>query len=205
MPEGPGLGSQPEQWDGRTYYGRSQLKQAPFNNFLVGTYVFLAGLSGGAQLLATVIDLARGRAAEPAIRRGRYLSLLAPILGSACLIFDLHTPRRFYNMLRIFKPTSPMSIGSWILVAFGSLGTVTAGAQFLADRVRGFGWLRTFAKATQLPAAAAGMGLATYTASLFSATSTPLWAVAPKKSRDTLRRLVHRVRGDGHWPWRRAQ
>ena len=73
MPEGPGLGSQPEQWDGRTYYGRSQLKQAPFNNFLVGTYVFLAGLSGGAQLLATVIDLARGRAAEPAIRRGRYL------------------------------------------------------------------------------------------------------------------------------------
>ena len=49
-------------WDGRTYYGSRQLKPAPFNNGLVGSYVFLAGLSGAAQLLATMLDLGCGRA-----------------------------------------------------------------------------------------------------------------------------------------------
>ena len=56
-----------ESWDGRTYYGRPQLKPAPFNNWLVGSYVFLAGLSGGAQLLSTVLDL---RAAATAAADG---------------------------------------------------------------------------------------------------------------------------------------
>ena len=170
-----------ESWDGRSYYGRRQLKPAPFNRALVGSYVFLAGLSGGAQLLASALDLARGREAEPTVRRGRYLSLLAPVLGSVCLILDLHTPRRFYNMLRVFKPTSPMSLGSWILVTFGGLSAVTAGAQFIADRAPGFGWLRWLARAGALPAAVAGTGMGTYTASLLSATSTPLWAAAPKR------------------------
>ncbi len=169
-----------EGWDGTTYYGREQVKAAPFNNWMVGGYIFIAGLSGGAMLLSTLLDLARGRAAAPAARRGRYLSVLAPTLGTALLISDLHTPRRFYNMLRLFKATSPMSIGSWILVAFGVFSTATAGAQFVASRVAGLGWLRWIARAAQVPAAVTGAGIATYTASLLSATSTPLWAAAPR-------------------------
>ena len=61
MPQGSDLGGDRESWDGRSYYGRRQLKPAPFNRALVGSYVFLAGLSGGAQLLASALDLARGR------------------------------------------------------------------------------------------------------------------------------------------------
>ena len=204
MPEGPGLRRERARWDGRTYYGRPSSSRLHSIISWSAPMFFSPGLSGGAQLLATVIDLARGRVAEPAIRRGRYLSLLAPVLGSACLIFDLHTPRRFYNMLRIFKPTSPMSIGSWILVAFGSLGTATAGAQFLADRVRSFGWLRTFAKATQLPAAAAGWVCNLHGVAVLRDQHAALGR-RTEESRDTLRRHVHRIRGDGHWPWRRAQ
>jgi formate-dependent nitrite reductase membrane component NrfD len=181
MPEGRDLVGGVESWDGRSYYGRRQLKPAPFNRVLVGTYVFLAGLSGGTQLLATTLDLARGREAEPTVRRGRYLSLLAPVFGSVGLILDLHMPRRFYNMLRVFKPTSPMSIGSWILVTFSGLSAVTAGAQFVADRASGLGWLHRLARVGALPAAVAGMGMGTYTASLLAATSTPLWAAAPKR------------------------
>src|SRR6478672_6377769 len=116
MPEGIDLAHDRKEWDGRTYYGRPQLKAAPFNSALVGGYVFLAGLSGGAQLLATLLDVTRGAAAASVVRSGRLISLLAPTLGSALLISDLHTPRRFYNMLRVFKRTSPMSIGTWILM-----------------------------------------------------------------------------------------
>jgi protein NrfD len=164
-------------WDGRTYYGRPQLKSAPFNNWLVGTYVFLAGLSGTAQLLATVIDLGCGRKAETTVRRGRLLSLLVPTLGTLCLILDLHTPKRFYNMLRVVKATSPMSLGSWALVGFSGASTLTAVLHLASERVHALRWTRSIARAAQLPAALAGGFLATYTAALFSATSTPRWAV----------------------------
>jgi formate-dependent nitrite reductase membrane component NrfD len=156
-----------------TYYGRPQLKPAPFDKYLVGGYVFLAGLSGKAQLLGALLDLTRGHAVRGVVRRARALALLAPTIGSVLLIADLHTPARFYNMFRVFKRTSPMSVGTWILTAFSGFSVLT----FLADRVP---WLRGLARAAQVPAAAAGAGLGTYTAALFSSTSSPLWAAAPR-------------------------
>ncbi len=169
-----------QQWDGRTYYGRSQLKPAPFKKLLVGGYVFLAGLSGGSQLLSTLLALTRGTAARMVVRRGRLLAMLAPTVGSALLIADLHTPQRFYNMLRIVKRSSPMSIGTWILMTFSVFSGLTTALQLLADRLRSVRWLGAAATVTQVPAAMAGAGLGTYTASLLSATSTPLWAAAPR-------------------------
>jgi protein NrfD len=171
MPDDAGVSREPHRWDGGTYYGREQVKAAPFNNWYVGGYIFLAGLSGGAALLSTVLDLTRGSAARRTVRRARFLSLLGPTIGTVALISDLHTPKRFYNMMRLFKSTSPMSIGSWILVAFANFSVLTAVAEFLG--------LRRAASATQLPLAVSGAGLGTYTASLLSATSTPLWAAAP--------------------------
>lgn len=180
MPEGIDPGGEHGGWTGRTYYGRPQVKPAPFENSVVGTYVFLAGLSGAAQLLSTLLDVSRGRPARHTVRRGRLLSMLAPTIGSVCLIYDLHTPQRFYNMLRVAKGTSPMSIGTWILMSFTASAGATAGMQLVSDAVPGFRWLRRLARVTQVPAAIAGAGLSTYTASLLSATSTPLWAAAPK-------------------------
>ena len=168
------------KWDGPTYYGRPQLKAAPFNNWVVGGYIFLAGLSGAGSLIATIADLAGDVRSADTVRRGRYLSLLAPTLGSALLVYDLHTPKRFYNMLRIAKATSPMSIGTWILMTFSGFAGVTAFAQFVADCAPRLAWLRRLARVSQVPAAVAGAGLGTYTASLLSATSTPLWAAAPQ-------------------------
>ncbi len=168
------------EWAGPTYYGRSQLKAAPFNNWVVGGYVALAGLSGTSALIAAVADMAEGRAAEATVRHGRYLSLAAPTIGSLLLIWDLHTPKRFYNMFRVAKGTSPMSIGTWILTVFSGFAMATAALQLLADRAPRFTWARRLARGTQIPAAIAGAGLGTYTAALLSATSTPLWAAAPR-------------------------
>lgn len=166
------------KWKGPTYYGRSQLKPAPFNAWVVGGYVALAGLSGTAAWIAAVADGAQGRAAANTVRRGRYLSLLAPVLGSMLLVWDLHTPKRFYNMFRVAKGTSPMSIGTWVLTSFSIFAFGTAALQALSDR--GAQWARRLARATQVPAAMAGAGLGSYTAALLSATSTPLWAAAPR-------------------------
>lgn len=168
------------RWRGPTYYGRSQLKAAPFENWVVGGYMFLAGLSGASAILSTAADLGQRRDARGVVRRGRYLALLASTLGPVLLIWDLHTPKRFYNMLRVAKGTSPMSIGTWILMSFSAFAGISAAAQFVSDRVPGLHWLRGLARASAVPAAATGAGLSTYTASLLSATSTPLWAAAPQ-------------------------
>jgi formate-dependent nitrite reductase membrane component NrfD len=180
--EPPSVHGRPNQagWTGPTYYGRPQLKASPFENPVVGGYIFLAGLSGSASAIAALADIRQGSAAAPLVRRGRYLALLAPVLGAPLLIYDLHTPKRFYNMLRVAKHTSPMSIGTWILMGFTGAAGLTAAAQLGTDlwpRARG---LNGLARAAQVPAALTGLGLSTYTASLLSATSTPLWAAAPR-------------------------
>jgi len=169
-----------KEWRGETYYQRPALKPAPFNNWVVGGYVFIAGLSGTASILAALADLTRPPRAAGLVRRGRYLPLLAPTVGAALLIWDLHTPQRFYNMFRVAKATSPMSIGTWILSGFSLASFASAGLQFLADRGRGRTGLRRAALAANLPAAALGAGMGTYTAALLAATSTPLWAAAPR-------------------------
>ncbi|MGY2049817.1 NrfD/PsrC family molybdoenzyme membrane anchor subunit [Methylobacterium sp. JK268] len=169
-----------EAWDGPTYYGRAQLKTAPFENAVVGGYIFLAGLSGSSAILAALAEATQGAEAGPMARRARYTALLAPTIGSALLIYDLHTPSRFYNMLRVAKSTSPMSIGTWILMGFSGCAGLSAAAQFAADRGIAPGAMRGLARAAGVPAALFGAGLSTYTAALLSATSTPLWAAAPR-------------------------
>ena len=98
-------------------------------------------------------------------------TLISPVL----LIADLKTPSRFYNMLRIYRGTSPMSIGSWTLSVFGMTTGLAALGQLVADV---FGWRRGrgLARWAGVPAAISGALMATYTGSLLSATSTPLWA-----------------------------
>ena len=166
-------------YDGRTYYGRRQLKPWPFEPEVVGGYIFLAGLSGSAQILATVAAATGRPDLAGVVRRGRYLSLLAPTLGSVLLVYDLHTPKRFYNMLRVAKATSPMSIGTWVLMSFSAFATAAAAGQAGADLWPKQTWMRRVSSVAGVPAALAGSGLCTYTAALLSATSTPIWAAAP--------------------------
>ncbi len=159
-----------------TYYDQPQLKPSVYG-WRVALYMFVAGLSGGSQLLATAADLAGGERSRGLVRRGRALALLAVAAGPPLLIADLHYPRRFYNMLRIFRPTSPMSIGTYVLSSFSLFSLVTAGAEYLGGDN---GVRRTVARGAQFPAALAGAGMTTYTAALLAATSTPYWAAAPR-------------------------
>lgn len=93
----------------------------PVWEFLIVNYLFLGGLSAGlyfASALATWIQ-EDGRSAYPRI--ARWGALLAPwpvTLGSALLVLDLGKPLRFWKIFFHFKWRSPMSIGSWLLVAF---------------------------------------------------------------------------------------
>jgi protein NrfD len=143
---------------------------------------FVAGVGGSVQIIASAADLVGDPALAPIVRNGRYIALGATVLGGPLLIIDLHTPQRWYNMLRIFRKTSPMSIGTWVPMSFGSLSVALAAVQFAADRGRPPSRTeQTTIKLLQIPAALTGMAMSTYTGALLSATSTPFWAAAPRR------------------------
>ena len=165
-----------------SYYGRPVVKPAPWGHE-VAAYLFLGGVAGGSGLLAAGAQLT-GRTK---LRRNTRLSaLIAVALGAAALVKDLGRPERFINMMRTFKLTSPMSIGSWILSSFSAGIGVAAVSEI--DRMTGeripLGPLRPVLRAVEGPA---GLGaavlappLAVYTAVLLTDTATPTWNAAYK-------------------------
>jgi formate-dependent nitrite reductase membrane component NrfD len=173
----PAAGTQ-RPYQGENYYEQPALKPGHYR-WLIVTYLWLGGMSGAAALLAAVADLAGSPADQVVVRYGRYLALLGASVGPILLILDLHTPQRFVNMLRIFRRTSPMSIGSWTLVTFGTLSGLAAAAQPLHDFA---GWEAAigFGTIVGVLAGLAGMVMACYTGTLLAATSVPLWAAIPR-------------------------
>jgi|GEM_PF-4272558 hypothetical protein len=139
-----------------TYYGRPALKPSLYG-WIVALYIFIGGLAGAAQILATAADLIR-TPGSAVILAGRTIALAGAVLGGILLIVDLHTKRRFYNMLRIFRPTSAMSIGTYILMSFGFWSLVALCGQFA-----GLHWLALLGG---IIAGIAGWGMTTYTAAL---------------------------------------
>jgi formate-dependent nitrite reductase membrane component NrfD len=154
-----------------TYYGLPAIKPSLYG-WRVAAYMFIGGLAGGAQILATVADLLGIGGAGDTILAGRWIALIGAAIGAALLVIDLHTPRRFLNMLRIFRATSPMSIGTYVLGTFGFFSLLAVVGDLAAAPI-----LATIAG---IIAALAGLFMTTYTAALLAATATPLWAASPR-------------------------
>jgi hypothetical protein len=164
----------------RSYYGRPIVRPAPWEND-IPAYLFTGGLAAGSALLA-----AGGQATRrPALRRaGRLTALGAVGVSTYFLVNDLGRPERFINMLRVAKPTSAMSMGTWILSGFGAAAGAAAIAE-AAPLLPRRGLLGLARKLLPPVGAAAGVGaaalapaLATYTAVLLAGTSTPSWHAA---------------------------
>jgi formate-dependent nitrite reductase membrane component NrfD len=158
----------------RSYYGRAVLKP-PVWEWKVPAYLFTGGLSAGSAVLAAGADLT-GR---PALRRAGRLGALATLAASTYfLIADLGRPERFHHMLRVAKPTSPMSVGTWILVAYGPGAGVAAASELLPGPLRRTvlgRMLQRMARPAGLSAAVIAPAVASYTAVLLSQTAVPAW------------------------------
>ncbi|MGY2084542.1 NrfD/PsrC family molybdoenzyme membrane anchor subunit [Blastococcus sp. SYSU DS0539] len=154
-----------------SYYGRPVIKPPVWKTPDVPLYLFLGGAAGSSALLGAMAELT-GR---PALARVAHLSAGGGALTSvAFLIHDLGRPERFLYMLRVFKPSSPLSVGSWILAPFSALATATAGAHLLGR----FPLLRLL---TGAGAAVLGGPMTTYTAALIADTAVPSWHVAHRE------------------------
>jgi len=149
-----------------TYYGRPIVKP-PVWKPEIPFYFFFGGLAGASAVLAAAATFADRPALARRAWAGAFLGVtVSPLL----LIKDLGKPSRFLNMLRVFKVTSPMSVGAWLLAANGGATTVAAGLNLLDEDRRG--------GPPEILAAALGAPLATYTAALVTHSAIPAWSEA---------------------------
>ena len=162
----------------RDAYKDVPILQSPTWNNDIAAYFFLGGVSSGAYLLGAVLD------ASPIERRGlaRTAHLVSFATMLACpplLIDDLGKPSRFLHMLRIFKPSSPMNLGSWALTTHGVFATLNATRQLAEeDKLPLVGPLfRAIPKrALAFIGVPSALTLGGYTGVLIGTTSIPVWS-----------------------------
>jgi DMSO reductase anchor subunit len=154
----------------RNYYGRPVLKE-PTWTWEIPSYFFAGGLAGASSGLALVSHLAGN---DRLARRAHLAALGGAAVSPILLISDLGRPERFYEMLRVFKPTSPMSVGTWVLSAFGAATSVAVMHDLL-------GVFPRLGRLSEAISAVLGLPLATYTAVLIANTSVPVWHEARRE------------------------
>ena len=158
------------------YYGQPVVKP-PVWTWEIPLYFFFGGMAGMSGVIASGaiifhrVDLARAAMWVAAVGG----AVLSPIL----LIMDLGRPHLFLNMLRVFKHRSAMSMGAWILSAFGACavpGLIVLelhAHQIFPGPLDQL--LRVAAGIFIFGSAIFGTLLATYTGVLLGATAIPAW------------------------------
>jgi hypothetical protein len=148
-----------------SYYGKPVLNPPVWESPDIPGYLFLGGLAGGSSLLAAGSDLTGRSVLGRAAKTGAFA---AGVVSVAALIHDLGRPGRFLNMMRMFKVTSPMSVGTWLLGGYVPAAGVAA-LTALTGRLPRVGAVATAGSALL------GPGVASYTAALISNTAVPAW------------------------------
>ena len=148
-----------------SYYGKPVINGPVWSTPDIPGYLFLGGLAGASSVLGAGAQLTGRRSLARVAKAG---ALAAGALSIAGLVHDLGRPSRFFNMLRTFKVTSPMSIGSWLLGAY----LPQAAAACASDLT---GKLPRTGAAASAGAALLGPGVASYTAALICDTAVPAW------------------------------
>ncbi len=148
----------------RSYYGRPIIKE-PTWTWEIPTYFFTGGLAGASAVLSSAAKLTGN---EMLSRRALYIGAAADLVSPVLLISDLGRPERFHHMLRVVKITSPMNIGSWVLLVSGGASNTAAVLEFV-------GRLKPVKLLAEAVSTLAGPLLATYTGVLVADTSIPVW------------------------------
>lgn len=136
-------------------------------------YFFLGGIAAGAYFVAALADMLGDEGDLPVVRTGYLIALPLVLVLPVLLALDLGTPTRAFNMFLRFDLRSPMSVGSWALLAFGFFAAASAFLSFFDGR---YPWAPSVRRQIGFFGALCGFFIASYTGVLLGTTNRPLWS-----------------------------
>jgi formate-dependent nitrite reductase membrane component NrfD len=190
IPARPSPQQRQPQETGPSYYDVPMLK-APVWKWEIAGYFFLGGLSAGAYVLGRMAERFGGREYRDLSRAAAKVAVAAAVPCAPLLIKDLGDPKRFHHMLRVWKPSTPMNLGTWTVTAFNGAAALNLLREWALNRPpserttldRIADWVRRtdapIVAVTDLAGVPLGLLMAGYTGVLLSNTSTPLWSMNP--------------------------
>src|SRR6202522_2276946 len=163
--------SLPEQGS-QSGYENSPVTKVPGWHGIIAWDALLNGLATGLFLAAAISELAAPAVFMRVALAAYPIALVLLLVDLGLLVLDLGDPLRFHHMLRVFKPGSPMSLGTWCLTIFSFPLTAAAGLSVLAEFGFNFEWARITAVIVGL---LPGFGSAAYKGVLLSTNAQPGW------------------------------
>src|SRR5580658_10318233 len=153
-------------------YENMTVTKVPGWHGIIAWDALLNGMAMGLFLAAAVSELAAPVVFMRVAKVAYPVALVLLLVDLGLLVLDLGDPLRFHHMLRVFKPSSPMSLGTWCLTIFSLPLTAAAGLSLLAILGWDFEWARITAVVVGL---LPGFGSAAYKGVLLSTNAQPGW------------------------------
>src|ERR1700689_5481861 len=153
-------------------YADMTITKVPGWHGLIAWDALLNGMATGLFMAAAVSELAAPAIFTPVAKVAYPVALVLLLVDLGLLVLDLGDPSRFHHMLRVFKPGSPMSLGTWCLTIFSLPLTAAAALSLLAELGWDFEWARLLAVVVGL---LPGFGSAAYKGVLLSTNAQPGW------------------------------
>src|SRR6202012_976042 len=164
--------SSSQQAVAKSGYADSTIPKVPGWHGMIAWDALLNGMATGLLLAAAISELAAPAVFMRVALVAYPIALVLLLVDLGLLVLDLGDPLRFHHMLRVFKPSSPMSLGTWSLTIFSLPLTAAAGLSLLAILGWDFEWARITAVVLGL---LPGFGSAAYKGVLLSTNAQPGW------------------------------
>src|SRR5258708_14275776 len=126
-------------------YANGPVTKAPDWHGLVAWDLLFNNLTTGLFLVAALAELTAPAVFTPVAKVAYPVALVLLLADLICLVLDLGDPLRFHHMLRVFKPSSPMSLGTWCLTIYSLPLTVAAALSLLPEGGMAIAWVRRLA------------------------------------------------------------
>jgi hypothetical protein len=157
---------------GQSGYADTTVTKVPGWHGIIAWDALLNGMATGLFLAAAISELAAPGVFLRVAKVAYPIALVLLLVDLGLLVLDLGDPLRFHHMLRVFKPSSPMSLGTWSLTVFSLPLTAAAGLSLLAEVGWDFEWARITAVVVGL---LPGFASAAYKGVLLSTNAQPGW------------------------------
>jgi hypothetical protein len=157
---------------GQSGYADMTVTKVPGWHGIIAWDALLNGMATGLFLAAAISELAAPAVFLRVAKVAYPIALVLLLVDLGLLVLDLGDPLRFHHMLRVFKPSSPMSLGTWSLTVFSLPLTAAAGLSLLAEVGWDFEWARITAVVVGL---LPGFASAAYKGVLLSTNAQPGW------------------------------